>query len=106
MRHSTLRMATINGANALGLGEAIGSLEPGKWADIACIDLARMNTQPLYDPVAQIVYAAHRDQVTDVWVGGRQLLTDGRLTRIDVDDLLARAKAWGPRITSDAETPA
>ena len=103
---STLRMATINGANALGLGDAIGSLEPGKWADIACIDLARLNTQPVYDPVAQIVYAANRDQVTDVWVGGRQLLAEGRLTRIDVDDLLARARAWGPRITSDAETPA
>lgn len=103
---STLRMATINGANALGLDEAIGSLEPGKWADIACIDLARLNTQPVYDPVAQIVYAADRNQVTDVWVGGRQLLAEGRLTRIDADDLLARARAWGPRITSDAETPA
>jgi 5-methylthioadenosine/S-adenosylhomocysteine deaminase len=95
---SSLRMATLNGAIALGLGEVTGSLEAGKWADIACIDLSPFNTQPVYDPVAQIVYAANRDQVTDVWVGGRQLLSGGRLTRIDTDNLLARAAAWGRRI--------
>jgi len=100
---STLRMATLNGAVALGLGDVTGSLEAGKWADIACIDLAPANTQPVYDPVAQIVYAANRDQVTDVWVGGRQLLADRRLTRIDLDDLLVRTRAWGERIASGEE---
>ncbi len=97
---SALRMATLNGAVALGLGDVTGSLEAGKWADVACIDLSPANTQPVYDPVAQIVYAANRSQVSDVWVGGRQLLADRRLTRIDEDDLLARARAWGERIAS------
>ncbi|MGB5591989.1 MAG: TRZ/ATZ family hydrolase [Gammaproteobacteria bacterium] len=100
---ASLRMATLNGAEALGLGEVTGSLEAGKWADITCIDLAPLNTQPVYDPVAQIVYSANRDQVSDVWVGGRQQLSGGRLTRIDTDDLAARAAAWGKRIGSGEE---
>ena len=56
--HEWLQTATLNGARALGLGESIGSLLPGKWADLCCIDLARPNTQPTYDPAAQIVFAA------------------------------------------------
>jgi 5-methylthioadenosine/S-adenosylhomocysteine deaminase len=89
----------LNGARALGLGELIGSLTPGKWADLCCIDLNRAHTQPVYDPAAQIVFAASRDQVSDVWVAGRALLSAFRLTRIDLDDVLARAKRWRDRIS-------
>jgi len=97
--HEWLRSATLNGARALGLGELIGSLTPGKWADLCCIDLNRAHTQPVYDPAAQIVFAASRDQVSDVWVAGRALLSASRLTRIDLDDVLVRAKRWRDRIS-------
>ena len=68
--HTALRMATLNGAKALGLDEQIGSLKPGKAADITAIDLSALSSQPVYDPVSQIVYTAGREQVTDVWVRG------------------------------------
>lgn len=98
--HEWLRFATLNGARALGLGEVIGSLTPGKWADICCIDLARAHTQPVYDVAAHIVFAASRDQVSDVWVAGRALVRNGRLTRLDEAELLARAERWRTRITA------
>ena len=93
-----LAMATLNGARALGLGEDIGSIEPGKWADLCCVDLARPATWPVYDPVAQLVYATGRDQVTDVWVAGRRQVAEGRLTRLDDAAIVARAGDWGERI--------
>lgn len=98
--HEWLRFATLNGARALGLGEVIGSLTPGKLADLCCIDLARPHTQPVYDVAAHIVFAASRDQVSDVWVAGRALVSESRLTRLDEADLLARAERWRTRITT------
>lgn len=100
--HEWLRAATLNGARALGFGEVVGSLTPGKWADLCCIDLNRPHTQPVYDPAANIVFAASRDQVSDVWVAGRPLLREGRLTRIDLDDVLERARRWRDRIVTGA----
>jgi 5-methylthioadenosine/S-adenosylhomocysteine deaminase len=93
-----LQIATLNGARALGLGDSIGSLVPGKWADLCCIDLARPQTQPVHDVAAQIVYAVSRDQVSDVWVAGRALLSQGQLTHITLDDVLRRAHLWQQRI--------
>ena len=101
--HQVLTMATLNGARALGLGEETGSLEPGKWADLCCVDLARPATWPVYDPVAQLVYAAGRDQVSDVWVAGRRAVSAGKLTRLDPADLLERAAAWRDRIARSDE---
>lgn len=98
-----VRMATINGARALGLAEEIGSITPGKWADVICIDLDRVSTRPVYDPVSQIVYAASRDQVSDVWVGGNRLLRDGSLARMDEADLLDRVRGWQRRISGGQE---
>jgi len=98
--HDWLRAATLNAAQALGLGDAIGSLLPGKWADLCCIDLGRAHTQPVYDPATQLIYSASRDQVCDVWVAGRRLLADGRLTRLDIDDVLQRAQRWQARISA------
>jgi 5-methylthioadenosine/S-adenosylhomocysteine deaminase len=98
-----LRMATLNGARTLGLGEETGSLVPGKWADAICIDLARLNTEPVYDPVSQIVYAASRDQVVDVWVGGHRLLADGVLERLDEGAVLERTRSWQRLISESPE---
>lgn len=95
---SILQMATLNGARALGLADRIGSLLPGKEADLICVDLARPATQPVYSPVSQLVYSASRDQVTDVWVAGEHLLNEGRPTRADSDSILGRAAAWGDKL--------
>ena len=93
-----LAMATRNGARALGLGEETGSIEPGKWADLCCVDLGRPGTSPVYDPVAQLVYAASRDQVADVWVAGRRMVAEGRLTRLDPVAIARQAEDWRSRI--------
>ena len=71
-----LRMATLDGAKALRLDDRIGSLQRGKYADFAAIDLSSVSSQPVYDPISQIVYTATRDQVTDVWVAGKRVLRD------------------------------
>ncbi len=97
---AVLRMATINGARALGLGDETGSLEPGKSADITAIHLGAIETQPIYNPVSQIVYAAARQQVSDVWVAGRQLLRKRELTTLDGEAITARAREWQARIAA------
>jgi 5-methylthioadenosine/S-adenosylhomocysteine deaminase len=95
---AALRMATLSGARALGIDQLTGSLSAGKSADMVALDLGRPETQPLYHPVSQIVYAAGREQVRHVWVAGRQLLRDGVLTGIDLQQTLQRAAAWRERI--------
>jgi 5-methylthioadenosine/S-adenosylhomocysteine deaminase len=85
-----LAMATRGGAAALGLDAEVGTLERGKWADFCCIDLGGPATPPPHDPLAQLVFCGGRDMVTDVWVAGRQLLADSRLTRLDWPALRAR----------------
>jgi 5-methylthioadenosine/S-adenosylhomocysteine deaminase len=96
--HSALRMATLNGARALGLETQTGSLEPGKLADVVAFDLSGLAQQPIYDPVSQLIYASGRDCVKHLWVGGKQLLDEGRLTRMDEGELIAKARAWGEKI--------
>lgn len=93
-----LRMATLNGARALGLGDQIGSLEPGKAADLIAVDLSHPETEPVYHPISQLVYAAGRYQVTDVWVAGQRRLADRRLTSLDLDETIQRARAWREKI--------
>ncbi len=95
-----LRMATLNGARALGLGEEIGSLEPGKAADLVAVHLGELETEPVYHPVSQLVYAAGRHQVTDVWVAGRALLEGRVLTTLDPIPVRERARAWRTRIAA------
>lgn len=98
--HRALRMATLNGARALGLDDHTGSLEAGKFADIVAFDLSGLAQQPIYDPVSQLIYASGRDCVRHVWVGGKQLLDDRKLTRMDEDRVIATAREWGARIGS------
>ena len=93
-----LRMATINGARALGLGGEIGSLVAGKAADVICVDLSGVEHHPLLDPVSQLVYAASRHDVTDVWVAGEQLVADRSLLRLDVADVCAAAERWARQL--------
>lgn len=98
-----LRMATLEGARALGLADGIGSIEAGKWADLACIDLQTINSQPVYDPVSQLVYTSHPEQVRDVWVAGRHHVDNRRLTQINEADVLQRSLEWQQRISAETD---
>jgi 5-methylthioadenosine/S-adenosylhomocysteine deaminase len=101
-----LRMATLEGARTLGLGELTGSLLPGKWADICCIDLRTPRSWP-FDEVAAAVLSAGSAQVTDTWVAGRRLLAERRLTLLDESAVLGRAESWWQRLEAEPvrETP-
>ena len=95
---TALKMATINGAKALGLDGITGSLTVGKAADVIAIDLSALETQPLYSPISQIVYAASRQQVSDVWVAGKHLVKQRQLTAMNLDDLKEKAQLWQARL--------
>lgn len=95
---TVLRMATLNGAAALGLDARIGSLVPGKDADVTAVQLADVETLPLYDPLSQLVNAAGREHVTDVWVAGERVLCERHLTRIDAESLRSRTRMWQTRL--------
>ncbi len=97
---TALEMATINGARAMGLQDAIGSLEVGKFADLVAIDLAQPETQPLYHPISQLVYAADAAQVTHSWVAGKPLLAERQLLTLDLGDILARAGHWAKIVSA------
>lgn len=96
--HQALRMATLNGAKALGIDDRVGSIKPGKAADLTAIDLSAADTQPVYNPISQLVYSAGREQVTDVWINGKHLLANRRLTTIDETAILRKAQSWRERI--------
>ena len=93
-----LRAATLSGARALGLDGAIGSLVPGKQADMIAVDLSGSNAEPCYDPVSHLVHAVGRDAVTDVWVGGRRIVQDRVLQTADEAAIGAAARLWQERL--------
>ena len=92
-----LKMGTLNGAKAFGLAHEIGSLEPGKHADVIAIDLSHFFTQPIYNPMSVLVYAANRFQVSDVWIAGRRLLHKGEFTHLDQSSIVSKAKYWAEK---------
>ena len=94
-----LEMLTINGAKALGIDKLTGSIEVGKAADLCAIDLSCPETQPLYHVVSQVIYAASRRQVSDVWVAGRRVLEAGQLTTIDLEEVTRKAGQWQSRLS-------
>jgi len=96
-----LRIATINGAKALGLNDITGSIEKGKQADLISVNFDSINMQPVYDPTSHIVYAACRNDVTNTWVAGDRLLKNKQLTRLNTADLIANASEWSQRIASN-----
>ncbi len=98
---TALRMATLNGAIALGIDDETGSLEPGKAADITAVNLGSLETQPVYHPVSQLVYATGRDKVSDVWVAGKQVVNSGELTTLDSREIAVRTREWYEKIKED-----
>ena len=97
-----LHAATLGSAKALGWGDRIGSLLPGKQADLVCLDLSQLETQPLHHVLSQLVYAAGRHQVTDVWIAGRRKLRDRVLVDMDMVAITANARQWRDRIAGKA----
>jgi 5-methylthioadenosine/S-adenosylhomocysteine deaminase len=95
---STLRAATLGGAQALGWGERIGSIAPGKQADFAAIRLDEIETQPMYNVISQLVYAAGRQQVSDVWIAGQRKLHERVLVDFDIAEVREKARRWRERI--------
>jgi len=95
---AALRAATLGGAIALGLESRIGSIAPGKAADLAAVRLSGPELSPCYDPVSHLVYAAGRQHVSDVWVAGRHLLQSGNLSNspphFPYQGLDTRGKLW------------
>jgi 5-methylthioadenosine/S-adenosylhomocysteine deaminase len=99
---SVLRMATLGGARALGIADDVGSIEPGKAGDLCAVDLDALETRPVFDPIAALVYSASREQVTDTWVAGRRLLANRRLTTLDETHIRRRAEHWQAELASHA----
>jgi 5-methylthioadenosine/S-adenosylhomocysteine deaminase len=91
-------MLTINGAKALSAADRIGSLEPGKFADMVLVDVKRPHAVPLFDPMTHLVYSANKSDVRHVFLGGEQVVSDGQLTRMSLDETLATVEKMVPKI--------
>ena len=89
-----LRMATLNGANALGLGKEIGSITVGKAADLCAVSLAGINNKPCYDPVSHLIYVSSRDDVSHVWVNGTCCVDNKTLTANQGNHLDTAIALW------------
>ncbi len=97
---SVLKMATIDGARAMGLADEVGSIEAGKRADLVLLNLDQLHTTPHPDVVSTIVYAAQSTDVETVWIDGRAVFRDGRLTTMDEREVIRAARDEAARLTS------
>ncbi len=97
---TALHIATLGGAKAIGMGDLIGSIEIGKQADLICVDLSAIETQPIYNVISQLVYSCGRQQVSDVWIAGVAKLEQGQLLAMDSIELKQKAKHWRQRISA------
>ncbi len=98
--HATLHAATLGGARALGLDGKIGSLLPGKAADLCAVRLDEWLIQPCFDPASHLVYVAGREQVNHTWVAGKLAMSNGVPSQINISELLDLAGLWHTRLTS------
>lgn len=96
--HQVLRMATINGARALGMEDTIGSIETGKAADLVAIDLSGLSQAPVYNPGSQLLYTQAGANVSHVWVAGKALVDNGKLTTVHEGEISAKASHWQRKI--------
>lgn len=96
--HTALEMATVRAARALGIADRVGTLVPGKVADMTAVNLGALELAPCFDPVSHLVYAAGREHVSHVWVNGERVVENGQLTRLNTRELTAKAAYWKERI--------
>lgn len=97
---TALRMATLEAARLLGKADQLGSIEPGKQADLCALRIDELVSAPCYDPISHLVYVLGRDQVSDVWIDGQARMRNGMLLHISHRELLAIARLWQTRIGS------
>ena len=98
---TVLEMATIAGAKAVGRERELGSLEPGKLADIVLVDLNRPHTTPVHDVVSNLVFAANNSNVDTVLIGGRVVLRNGEIEGVDEGAILDSARSRAEQVRSD-----
>lgn len=96
-----VRMVTCDAAEALGLGEQIGSLEPGKRADVIVLDLNQAHAQPLYDVYAHLLYTIGRDNVASVIINGKLVMHERQLLTVNQGDVMAQVRALGEQIRAE-----
>ena len=101
--HQALHMATLNGAKALGAGDRLGSIEVGKDADLVLIDISGPHAVPMFDPINHLVFSASKNDVTDVFIDGEQVVKDRGLTRIDLGEVLTQVRTLAPKIRAALE---
>jgi 5-methylthioadenosine/S-adenosylhomocysteine deaminase len=97
--HRALRMATLDGAAALGLDSVSGSLLPGKWADLCSVRLDGWEIQPGYDPASHLIHVAGREQVANVWVAGKRRIREGQPVDTPVAKLIGIGNSWHNRLS-------
>src|SRR2546425_6892426 len=101
--HQALAAATLHGARALGLDASLGSLAPGKFADLCAVAFDEPELAPCYDPVSHLVYAAGREQVSHVWVAGQPRVRDRRLVGFEDRNLNNRALVWQNKVAAETK---
>jgi 5-methylthioadenosine/S-adenosylhomocysteine deaminase len=97
---TALEMATIGGARVLGMEKEIGSLEPGKRADMITVRLDRPNAVPLYEPISQMVYALKADDVRDVMVNGKPVVRDAHILTLNEPQILQKAAEYRAKVAA------
>ena len=95
---TALEMATIGGARAMGMGSQIGSLEPGKRADVIVVGMTAARQTPMYNPVSHLVYSSRGDDVRTTIVNGKVLMRDRKVTTLDERAVLAEARSWAVKV--------
>jgi 5-methylthioadenosine/S-adenosylhomocysteine deaminase len=100
-----LEMATMGGARAMGMDKAIGSLEPGKRADLLVVSMASARQTPMYDPVSHLVYVTRGDDVRTTIVNGKILMRDRRVLTLDRRQVLADARLFADKVRAAVKAP-
>ncbi|HZX31175.1 MAG TPA: TRZ/ATZ family hydrolase [Rhodocyclaceae bacterium] len=98
--HQALRMATLNGAAALGLDQEVGSIKPGKLADLCAVELSSLDVSPCFDPISHLVYSSGREHISHVWVAGKCCVERGELTFTGQNDLKNSVSLWQNKVDS------
>ena len=97
---TVLHMATLNGAKALGKEDKLGSLEVGKIADFIFIDMDKIHAVPVFDPITHLVYSACKSDISDVFIGGKQVVKDGIICTFDINNVVEEVRALSPKISA------
>jgi 5-methylthioadenosine/S-adenosylhomocysteine deaminase len=95
---AVLEMATRGGARALGMAAQIGSLEPGKRADVIVVGMSAARQTPMYNPISHLVYATRGDDVRTTVVNGKVLMRDRKVLTLSESSVLADAREWATKV--------